>query len=153
MAPRLKVFVTSDGLTDYVVAATSRAKALAAWGVHQDLFKAGRATETDDPALAEAARAQPETVLRRPRGVEAARLAKAAPRRRKAPTAAERRRLADAERRLADLDAARRQELDSFEARREALAREAAAAEADFEAARSRLQRAVETARRNVKGR
>ena len=47
MAARLKVFVTSDGLTDYIVAASSRPKALAAWGVNQDLFKAGAARETD----------------------------------------------------------------------------------------------------------
>ncbi|WP_257817610.1 hypothetical protein [Phenylobacterium sp. J367] len=32
MARRLKVFVTSDGLTDYIVAVSSKAKALAAWG-------------------------------------------------------------------------------------------------------------------------
>ena len=30
MAAKLKVFVTSDGLTDYVVAVSSKAKALAA---------------------------------------------------------------------------------------------------------------------------
>ena len=48
MAARLKTFVTSDGLTDYVVATTSRPKALEAWGSHQDLFKTGLARETDD---------------------------------------------------------------------------------------------------------
>jgi len=66
MAPRLKVFVTSDGLTDYVVATTSKAKALAAWGVRQDIFKEGVARETDDPELVAAAVAQPGEVLRRP---------------------------------------------------------------------------------------
>lgn len=66
MAARLKVFVTSDGLTDYVVAASSRPQALAAWGAHQDLFKTGGARETDDPALVKAATAQPGEVLRRP---------------------------------------------------------------------------------------
>ena len=45
MAARLKVFVTSDGLTDFVVATTSKPKALAAWGSHQDLFKTGLAHE------------------------------------------------------------------------------------------------------------
>src|SRR6185312_668193 len=68
MAARLKVFVTSDGLTDYVVATTSKTKALAAWGSHQDLFKTGLAHETDDPALVKAATAQPGEVLRRPAG-------------------------------------------------------------------------------------
>jgi len=68
MAPRLKAFVTSDGLTDYVVAASSKPKALAAWGSHQDLFKTGLAHETDDPELVAAASAQPGEVLRRPAG-------------------------------------------------------------------------------------
>ena len=63
---RLKVFVTSDGFTDYVVAATSRAKALAAWGAHQDLFQTGGASETDDPDLVAAASEHPGQVLRRP---------------------------------------------------------------------------------------
>lgn len=66
MAARLKVFVTSDGFTDYVVAASSRAKALAAWGAHQDLFQTGGARETDDPDLIAAATAQPGEVIRRP---------------------------------------------------------------------------------------
>lgn len=81
MAPRLKVFVTSDGLTDYVVATTSKAKALAAWGIRQDIFKEGVARETDDPDLVAAAVAQPGEVLRRPAAgrAELAKL-KAAPR-------------------------------------------------------------------------
>lgn len=76
MAQRLKVFVTSDGLTDYVVAASSRAKALSAWGAHQDLFKTGGAHESDDPALVAMTAASPGVVLRRPADSKAA-LAKA----------------------------------------------------------------------------
>ncbi len=72
MPARLKVFVTSDGLSDYVVAATSRPKALAAWGVRQDLFKEGLARETDEPALAKAALAHPGEVLRRRAGAKGA---------------------------------------------------------------------------------
>lgn len=71
MAARLKVFVTSDGLTDYVVATTSKAKALAAWGVRQDVFKEGLARETDDPTLIAQATAQPGEVLRRPAAARA----------------------------------------------------------------------------------
>ena len=70
MPARLKVFVTSDGLSDFVVAAASRPKALAAWGVHQDLFKEGRAHQTDEPALAKAALAHPGEVLRRRAGAK-----------------------------------------------------------------------------------
>ncbi|KRB39978.1 hypothetical protein [Phenylobacterium sp. Root700] len=72
MTQRLKVFVTSDGLTDYVVATSSKAKALSAWGAHQDLFKTGGAHESDDPALVAMTAASPGVVLRRPADSKAA---------------------------------------------------------------------------------
>src|SRR5690349_16493391 len=72
MALKLKTFVTSNGLMDFIVATTSKAKALAAWGVGQDLFKVGQAHETDDPDLVEAATAEPGTVIRRPATTQAA---------------------------------------------------------------------------------
>jgi hypothetical protein len=65
MAPRLKTFVTSNGLTDFIVATTSKTKALEAWGVGQDLFKAGQAREVDDPELKKAAEETPGKVLQR----------------------------------------------------------------------------------------
>lgn len=65
---RLKTFITSDGLTDFVVAATSRPKALAAWGVHQDLFASGQAREVDDVTLRSEAEKAPGQVLERPAG-------------------------------------------------------------------------------------
>ena len=99
MAAKLKVFVTSDGLTDYVVATTSRPKALAAWGVHQDLFKDGAARETDDPALVKAALAQPEEVLERRAGSAAQLKATkaAAPAKKKEPSKAALKKAADLE--------------------------------------------------------
>src|ERR1700709_2132475 len=103
MAQRLKVFVTSDGLTDYVVAVRSRAKALAAWGVRQDVFKEGQARETSDPALVKAALAQPGEVLRRSAGA-AGKLAKLKPAKAAppaGPTKAQLRKVADLENRLA----------------------------------------------------
>ena len=97
MAPRLKVFVTSDGLTDYVVATTSKAKALAARGLHQDDFKEGQAHETDEPALVKAATAQPGEVLRRPAGSRAAlaKLKPARPAKPQGPTKAQLKRVSD----------------------------------------------------------
>ena len=86
MAPRLKVFVTSDGFTDYVVAASSRAKALAAWGARQNLFASGGAYETDDPGLVEAALSAPGEVLRRPRQIRPVKAPAKAQRRAKRPT-------------------------------------------------------------------
>lgn len=65
MAARLKVFATSNGLTESLIAVSSKAKALEAWGVHQDLFKEGLARETDDPAAVELALARPGEVVTR----------------------------------------------------------------------------------------
>ncbi len=144
MAARLKVFVTSDGLTDYVVAASSRPKALAAWGSHQDLFKTGVARETDDAALAKAARAKPGEVLRRPAGSRAT-LAKMKPARRapetpKGPSKAALKRVADAERKLAEAEAAHARALAALDGQRDRLearwARDRARLEASLSAAR-----------------
>lgn len=109
MAARLKVFVTSDGLTDFVVAATSKPNALAAWGSHQDLFKTGLARETDEAALVKAATARPGEVLRRPAGTRAglAKLKAAKPPpKRKGPSKAALEKVADLEAALTALDAA-----------------------------------------------
>src|SRR5437870_11630324 len=108
MAPRLKTFVTSDGLTDYVVATTSRAKALAAWGLRQDVFKEGAARETDDPALVKAASARPGEVLRRPAGTrgELQKLKPAKAGKAKGPSKAQLKKVADLETKLQALDAA-----------------------------------------------
>src|SRR5690349_16505352 len=145
MAAKLKVFLTSDGLTDYVVAATSRPKALAAWGSHQDLFKTGLAHETDDPALAKAARAQPGEVLRRPAGSRAAlaklKVPKRAPEKPKGPSKAQLKKIADLEARLAAADAAHAKALADLEAQRAAL-------EARHEKARAKLEDQLSVARR-----
>ncbi len=74
MAPRLKVFEWSDGFHRFTVAASSRPKALAAWGIQQDIFASGlarEAVETEDEA---AARARPGTVIERSLAVDLARI-------------------------------------------------------------------------------
>jgi hypothetical protein len=63
---KLKVFTTQSGFYDLAVATTSRPKALAAWGIHQDLFAHGQAQETGEKEAVEAALAKPGMVLRRP---------------------------------------------------------------------------------------
>ncbi len=65
---KLKVFQAQFGFHDTVVAAPSRAAALRAWGVRQDLFANGEARIVTDPAAVAAAIANPETPLRRPVG-------------------------------------------------------------------------------------
>ena len=65
---RMKVFQTKLGFYDTVVAASSQAAALHAWGVHQNLFASGQARITDDVQAVKAALANPETPLKRPVG-------------------------------------------------------------------------------------
>jgi len=65
MARRLKVFCWSDGLKVYTVATTSRAKALAAWGFHRDLFRDGEAREIASGQDYKAALARPGETIRR----------------------------------------------------------------------------------------
>jgi hypothetical protein len=149
MAPRLKVFVTSDGLTDYVVAVSSRAKALAAWGVRQDVFKEGQAHETDEPALVKAAMAQPGAVLRRAAGTrdKLAKLKPAKPARPAGPSKAQLKRIADLEAKLAGLDAAHEKAAAEIERRKAALDREEEVLHAKHEAQRARLETALSDAR------
>jgi hypothetical protein len=150
MAPRLKVFVTSDGLTDYVVATTSKAKALAAWGIRQDIFKEGLARETDDQALIAEASARPGEVLRRPAGTrgELAKLKPAKPPPKpKGPSKAALKKVADLETRLEDLDAELQGQREALARERAELDRRAEAQEADYAARREKLAQALSAAR------
>lgn len=64
--PPLKVFATRIGLDDVAVAASSQKAALAALGVHANLFASGAAAITKDADLVRRALAQPgEPVKRR----------------------------------------------------------------------------------------
>ena len=65
---RLKVFQAQFGFHDSVVAAPSQAAALRAWGTRQNLFAEGQARLADDPQAVKAARAHPQTPLRRVAG-------------------------------------------------------------------------------------
>jgi len=146
---KLKVFITSDGLTDYVVATTSKAKALAAWGVRQDLFKDGSARETDDPALIKAATAQPDEVLERRAGASAQLKAlKAAPAaKKKTPSKAALKKVADLEAQLAALEDRWHEQVAALEAARAELDRREEREQAAHEAARAKLAARVENAR------
>jgi hypothetical protein len=149
MAPRLKVFVTSDGLTDYVVATSSKAKALAAWGMRQDVFKEGAAHETDDPALVKAALARSGEVLRRPAGTreKLARLKPAKAARPAGPSKAQLKRIATLEKQLADLDADHDQAAAAMERARADLDAREEALHAGHEARRAKLEAALVAAK------
>jgi hypothetical protein len=146
---RLKVFVTSDGLTDYVVATSSKAKALAAWGLRQDVFKEGAAHETDDPALVKAALAQPGEVLRKPAGTreKLARLKPAKPAKATGPSKAQLKRVATLEKQLADLDADHDNAAAAMERARADLDAREEALHARHEARRAKLEAALGAAK------
>jgi hypothetical protein len=66
---QLKVYWAEiDGLHDWIVAAANRREALEAFGVRQDLFAQDEAGDAVDPEAMAAARAEPLTPLRRPKG-------------------------------------------------------------------------------------
>ena len=151
MARKLKVFSWSDGLHDYTVAATSRAKALEAWDVGRDLFKDGTAREVSEGAAHDAALAAPEMVVTRPAGgLDAALKALPAKARRK-PSKAETARMEKLAALKARLEAveddAEASEI-AFAERRSALEAEEAAAVEGFETRRAELEKAIKAAKR-----
>ncbi|QBX38120.1 hypothetical protein [Brevundimonas sp. MF30-B] len=92
---RLKVFSWSDGFHAFSVAASSRAKALRAWGMHRDIFKDGLAKEIHDGPDYDAAMADPGEVIQRGEAIDKSRLGRRpAPQKAAAPSAAEKRRKA-----------------------------------------------------------
>lgn len=139
---KLKVFSWSDGLHDFTVAASSRPKALQAWGVSQDLFKTGLAHEAPDAPDAEAALARPGEVVERARTLDVPRTRKpgrkdavpapapqvqsaARPPAPPGPSAAELRKARALETELTELRRRQRAALRELESRRAQLEREA----------------------------
>ena len=174
MAPRLKTFITSDGFTDYIVAVSSKPKALAAWGVRQDLFQEGRAHETDDPELVKAAEASPGEVITR-RVADLAKLterpmaevirftpaakaksdAKPAKLRSApkpwAPAAADVRRVADLERRFGESQARHAEAQDALALERKRLDEREAHERSRFRAERDELESKLAAAKRRLR--
>lgn len=151
MARKPKVFTWSDGFRRYLVAATSRVKALEAWGFDRDLFREGAAQEVQDGPGYDEALAEPGAVIELDvsevvANAEApARKTPSRPRRHvdKGPSKAElarrekaRARVADLEARLDETVSEERGALDAIERRRQAL-------DAEEEAARDRYRTAL----------
>jgi glycerol-3-phosphate dehydrogenase len=151
MARKLKVFSWSDGLHDYTVATSSRAKALDAWDVGRDLFKDGTAKEISEGPARAAALDAPETVVTTPAGGLGAALKALPARARRKPSKAETARAEKLAALKADMEAvedeAEASEL-AFAERRSALDAEEAAAMEDFEARRAALEKAIRAARK-----
>lgn len=146
MARALKVFTWSDGFHRYTVAATSRAKALAAWETDRDLFKEGVAREAPDAPDAKAALAASGAVIRRAEGgLKSAvdKLPRPKPKPEGDDRAKRKKALAQAE---AALDAAETQQRDAeadLERRRRALDAEAAALSGSWAKRRASLEKAI----------
>jgi len=124
--PRLKVFVTTSGVHDHIVAAPSRPAALKAWGAKTDLFSMGVARQVTDPKIAKQALARPGEVISLTRSGE---IADDSPRPKKSAgkkTAAKppsRAKLAAAEKQLEELRAKQTKEREEIEREQAALAR------------------------------
>lgn len=121
MAAKLKVFTWSDGFHAFTVAASSRPKALAAWGVEQDLFKTGLAHEVDDGADRDAALASPGAVISRGLTVDVGTTTR---RKAKPDNAKAKAKLAALEAELETLDADQAAEVEALDDRQAALDRE-----------------------------
>lgn len=153
MAPKLKVFCYSDGFHSWTVAASSRAKALAAWGVKRDLFKDGSAREIDVGPDREAALASPGELIERGLSVdigkvERTRAPKARPKPEKPKSDAKAKARVEAlEAELDTLDEAQAEESAAIEAEREALERRAAALTKRQRKAREALKAKLKAAR------
>lgn len=155
MARALKVFCYSDGFHSWTVAATSRPKALEAWGVKRDLFKDGSAVEAAEGPDREAALAAPGELIERGLSVDIGKVGKT-----KAPKAAKRRglgpkdvaRVERLEEELAELETAQAGEAKALEARRAELEREAAALAKRQETAAGALRAKLKAAWAKVSG-
>jgi FtsZ-binding cell division protein ZapB len=150
MARALKVFSYSDGFHSWTVAAPSRAKALAAWGVKRDLFKDGSAKEISEGKDREAALASPGELIERGLSVDIGKVGKTAAPKAKAkrgPSAKDVARVKALEAELAELDEAQAGEAGALEERREKLEREAAALSKDQSKARETLKAKLKAAR------
>jgi hypothetical protein len=154
--PKLKVFCTTSGFHDQIVAAPSRPAALKAWGAKTDLFSMGVAKQVTDPKLVKKALAKPGEVIRLNRsggGEEAPAPKKVA----KKPAARppSRAKLAAAEASLEKLEQRQAKERDAIEQELAALqkrrdqiekrhAKARSAAEEKLEDARERYEAALE---------
>lgn len=152
MARAPKVFTWSDGFHRYTVAATSRAKALAAWETDRDLFKEGVAEEAPEAPDAKAALAAPGAVIRRAEGGLKSAVEKLPkPKVKKVDVAAEAKRkraLADAETALEAAETEQRDAEAELERRRRNLNAEAAALTGSWTTRRAKLSKAIERLRR-----
>lgn len=147
MVARLKVFTWSDGFHAYTVAASSRPKALEAWGVDQDLFKTSLAQEVSDDPDSAAALAAPGTIITRGLAVDIGKTTRRNPTKPSAHSLKARKHVEALEARLSALDLEQAEALDAVTARKAALDREISTLDRDHAKARRKLEQALKKAR------
>ena len=144
--PRLKVFCTTSGFYDHIVAAPSRPAALKAWGARTDLFSMGVARQVSDPKIEKKALERPGEVIRLKRSGEEAPVPKRKPKQKAKPPS--RAKLKAAEERLAELLAKQDKEMKALEKKRDQLAarhkKASASAEEKVERERDAYQAALD---------
>jgi hypothetical protein len=154
MARALKVFCYSDGFHSWTVAAPSRAKALAAWGVKRDLFKDGSAKEVAEGGDREAALAAPGELIERGLTVDIGKIERTKapkPKPARAPNARDVARAEALEAELSALEARQAAERGEVEARLAALQRERAALATRHEKALDAAKVKLKTARAKLR--
>ena len=144
--PKLKVFCTTSGFHDSIVAAPSKPAALKAWGAKTDLFSMGAARLVTDPKIAKKALDRPGEVIRLKRsgGGEVVVAPKREP---KASNPPSRARLKSAEEKLAELEAKQVKELNKVERELRAIKEKRDQLAARHSKARSVAERKAEQAR------
>lgn len=150
MAQRLKVFTWADGFHAFTVAATSRPKALQAWGVTSDLFQTGLAQEAPDNLDAAAALASPGSVIKRGIAVDVGQPPKRKPASKTAQARKAQQRVTDLEARLVVMNAAHVASIGQLEARQQALDDERSLAESDHLREREAIDQSLEQARSDL---
>jgi Rad3-related DNA helicase len=147
MARALKTFCYSDGFHVWTVAAPSRAKALAAFGVKRDLFRDGSAKEIESGPDRDAALQAPGELIERGLAVDIGEVARTAATPKPKSNAAVRKRVEALERELDALDQTHAREIRTLAERQAALAREADALDSRHSRARDALKSRLKAAR------
>ena len=151
--PRLKVFCTTSGFYDHVVAAPSRPAALKAWGARTDLFSMGVARLVTDPKIEKKAMDRPGEVIRIRRSGGGDEVSE--PKRKKARKAVRRPSrdtLAMAEKRLTELVDRQDRELSSIDRELRTLERKRDQLAKRHAKARSTAEAKVDQARTDYEG-
>ena len=143
--PRLKVFCTTSGFYDNIVAAPSRPAALKAWGAKTDLFSMGVARQVTDPKIEKKALERPGEVIRLKRSGEEAPAPKRTPKRKAKPPS--RARLNAAEQKLEELQSKQAKEREPVERELKALQKKLDQLDARHAKARAEAERKVEQER------